>query len=116
MGALKPLVTASMIDGILFFNSESGKALLQKGFMKAGLSRCTEPDFIREVLNWSKTADADLEPVFTPAEELPPNATNYDLDYLAYVMENLEEELREGLLAEQSDEVDEEEELGDEFA
>jgi hypothetical protein len=95
MGAMKPLVTSGMIDGIKFFQSPPGKALILKGVEKSSLSRCYDPAYIQMVLAWSATSQADLNPVFEPAEIAPPGA-GFD-DYIAYVNVD-EEDLDEALM------------------
>lgn len=84
-----------MIDGIKFFQSPPGKALIFKGVEKSGLSRCYEPAYIQMVLAWSSSSQADLDPVFEPAEIAPPGAGADD--YLAYVNVD-DEDLDEALM------------------
>jgi hypothetical protein len=106
MRAMKPLVTSGMIDGIKFFQSPEGKALILKGVEKAGLSRCYDPNFIALVNEWSSLPTTVLDPVFEPIDAMPPG-TEGD-DYLAYVNiddEELDDELMD-LVGSDEDQAD----------
>lgn len=95
MGALKPLVVEGMVKAIKFFESDEGRKLIIKGFAKAGLDKCHDPAFIARAGAWAQSAglnDAVLNPVFTPAENNPPNVAA-DVDDPIALVTALDEEM-----------------------
>jgi len=84
LGALKPLVVQGFLKGILHFQTEEGRQTIEKGFKKAGIMRCFEPEFQRNAVAWMAQQarvlpiNDVLNPTTPPSErEEPPSAITY---------------------------------------
>jgi hypothetical protein len=84
LGTLKPLVVRGFLNGIAHFEREEGRQTVVKGFSKANLLRCFEPDFQRVAVSWMTqqarnfSINEMLNPTTAPGEhEEPPSALTY---------------------------------------
>ena len=83
LGSLKPLVVNGFIEGIQHFGTPDGKALILKGFEKAGVTRCFGAAFQKEGEMWmlpqmrATPLDDILVPPDLEAAEVPPSAVSY---------------------------------------
>ena len=89
--SLKPMVVSGMIKAIDYFKTASGEELIKKGFKKAGLLRCFEPEFRAAAIAWVKAQGPQaLNPEYVPAEAPPSSMAHTDAE-MALV--TLDEEL-----------------------
>jgi hypothetical protein len=93
---LKPIVVRGMIEAVTFFDTADGKALILKGFEKAGVTRCFGRDFQNQAAAWVRQrGEAALNPAFEPLTSHPASAAEHSDTPIAVVFDDVEEEVIE---------------------
>jgi hypothetical protein len=84
---LKPIVCRGMRAGVDYFESEDGKALIKKGFMKAGVSRSFDLEFQQLAVAWAANNPEVAEAAFAEAAAAaePPSALLHRAEPIAVV-------------------------------